>query len=47
TEEMLAAGAPVMAHWIADRQGGPQIIKNAAPEVRDAIIPRIVAGECF
>ncbi len=47
TEEMLAAGAPVMAHWIADRQSGPQLIKNAQPEVRDAIIPRIVAGECF
>ena len=47
TEEMLAAGAPVMAHWIADRQSGPQIIKNAKPEVRDAIIPRIVSGECF
>lgn len=47
TEEMLAAGAPVMAHWIADRQSGPQIIKNAKPQIRDAIIPRIVAGECF
>ncbi|HVY42645.1 MAG TPA: acyl-CoA dehydrogenase family protein, partial [Hyphomicrobiaceae bacterium] len=22
-EEMLAAGAPVLAHWIADRQSGP------------------------
>src|SRR6266705_3253825 len=22
-EEMLAAGAPVSAHWIADRQSGP------------------------
>ncbi len=47
TEEMLAAGAPVMAHWIADRQSGPQIIKHADPELRDQIIPRIVAGECF
>lgn len=23
-EELLAAGAPVAAHWIADRQSGPQ-----------------------
>ncbi len=23
TEEMLAAGAPCFAHWIADRQSGP------------------------
>ena len=47
TEELLAAGAPVMAHWIADRQSGPQIIKNAQPELRDEIIPRIVSGDCF
>ena len=24
TEELLAAGAPVAAHWIADRQSGPE-----------------------
>src|SRR5688572_27657598 len=27
TEELLVAGAPVAAHWIADRQSGPQILK--------------------
>ena len=26
-EELLAAGAPVSAHWIADRQSGPLILK--------------------
>ncbi|MFZ2965265.1 MAG: acyl-CoA dehydrogenase family protein, partial [Rhodoglobus sp.] len=26
-EELLAAGAPVAAHWIADRQVGPAILK--------------------
>ena len=26
-EEMLAAGAPVGAHWIADRQSGPPILR--------------------
>lgn len=26
-EELLAAGAPVAAHWIADRQSGPLILK--------------------
>ena len=25
-EELLAAGAPVAAHWIADRQSGPLIL---------------------
>ncbi|HEX2073560.1 MAG TPA: acyl-CoA dehydrogenase family protein, partial [Geodermatophilus sp.] len=27
TEELLAAGAPVAAHWIADRQSGPNLLK--------------------
>ena len=26
TEEYLAAGAPVAAHWIADRQTGPLLL---------------------
>src|SRR5512139_3761132 len=26
-EELLARGAPVSAHWIADRQSGPLILK--------------------
>ena len=26
-EEMLAAGAPVGAHWVADRQSGPNIMR--------------------
>src|SRR6266850_4816987 len=26
-EEMLAAGAPVSAHWIADRQSGPLLLR--------------------
>lgn len=47
TEEMLAAGAPVMAHWVADRQSGPQLIKHARPEVALAIVPKLAAGESF
>ena len=27
TEELLAAGAPVAAHWIADRQSGPNLLQ--------------------
>ena len=26
-EELLAAGAPVFAHWIADRQSGPLLLR--------------------
>ena len=47
TEEMLAAGAPGGAHWIADRQSGPQILKHGSERARELILPRIAAGECF
>lgn len=46
-EELLAAGAPVMAHWIADRQSGPQILKHANERVKRMILPEIAAGRCF
>lgn len=44
-EECLAAGAPVGAHWIADRQSGPSIIKYGTPEQQQLILPRIARGE--
>jgi alkylation response protein AidB-like acyl-CoA dehydrogenase len=47
TEEMLAAGAPCYAHWIADRQSGPQILRNGSERARREILPRICRGECF
>ncbi len=45
-EEMLAAGAPVGHHWVADRQSGPNILRNGTEEQRQAILPRIAAGDC-
>jgi alkylation response protein AidB-like acyl-CoA dehydrogenase len=47
TEEMLAGGAPCGAHWIADRQSGPQIIKHGTSYAKSRIVPRICAGECY
>ena len=47
TEELLAAGAPVWAHWVADRQSGPMLMRHGRESVRDAVLPRIVAGECY
>lgn len=47
TEEMLAAGAPVAAHWIADRQTGSHILRYGSQEQKQTILPRIAAGECF
>jgi alkylation response protein AidB-like acyl-CoA dehydrogenase len=47
TEEMLASGAPGGAHWIADRQSGPQILKHGSERARELILPRIAAGQCY
>ena len=47
TEELLAVGAPVWAHWVADRQSGPVLLQFAAEALREDILPRIAAGECY
>ncbi len=46
-EELLAAGAPVGAHWIADRQSGPLILKFGTEPQRRFYLPRICAAEAF
>jgi alkylation response protein AidB-like acyl-CoA dehydrogenase len=45
-EEMLAAGAPVGLHWIADRQSGPLILRVGTEEQKK-ILPGIAAGETY
>jgi alkylation response protein AidB-like acyl-CoA dehydrogenase len=47
TEELLAAGAPVWAHWIADRQTGPLLLKFGTEEQCQRFLPPITRGECF
>jgi alkylation response protein AidB-like acyl-CoA dehydrogenase len=44
-EELLAAGAPVSAHWVADRQSGPQLLRFGTEEQRRRFLPRIARGE--
>jgi alkylation response protein AidB-like acyl-CoA dehydrogenase len=46
-EELLAAGAPAAAHWIADRQTGPQLLKFGTEEQKQRLLPAIARGECF
>jgi len=36
TEELLAVGVPVGAHWIADRQSAPLLLRYSTPEGRCA-----------
>jgi acyl-CoA dehydrogenase len=47
TEELLAAGAPVRAHWLADRQIGPLLLRHGTEAQRQTFLPRIAAGVCF
>jgi len=45
TEELLAAGVPVGAHWITDRQSGPVLLKFGTEAQRQEWLPRIVRAE--
>ena len=46
-EELLAAGAPVGAHWIADRQSGPLLLKYGTEAQKRFHLPRICRAESF
>ena len=46
-EELLAVGAPVGAHWVADRQSGPLLMRFAPDTLAPKIVPQIVRGEAF
>jgi acyl-CoA dehydrogenase len=47
TEELLAANAPVSAHWIADRQSGPLLLRFGSDAQRERFLPGIARGETF
>lgn len=47
TEEFLAIGAPVAAHWFADRQTGPLLLRYGTEEQRELFLPKIIKGECY
>lgn len=46
-EELLAAGAPVGAHWVADRQSGPLLLRYGTEEQRQRLLPPIIRGESY
>ena len=46
-EELLAAGAPVGAHWIADRQTGTLLLRYGHEEERRRWVPGMARGEVF
>ncbi|MCU1401522.1 MAG: acyl-CoA dehydrogenase protein [Acidimicrobiales bacterium] len=44
-EELLAAGAPVMSHWVADRQTGTAFARYGTADLQQRFLPGIVSGE--
>jgi Acyl-CoA dehydrogenase, middle domain/Acyl-CoA dehydrogenase, N-terminal domain len=46
-EELLAAGAPVGAHWIADRQTGPLLLRYGTEKQQHKYLPGMVKGEVY
>jgi alkylation response protein AidB-like acyl-CoA dehydrogenase len=45
TEELLVVGAPVAAHWIAERQIGPSLLTYGTEEQKQAFLPGISRGD--
>jgi acyl-CoA dehydrogenase len=45
-EELLAAGAPVAAHWISDRQVGPNLLRYGSEALKRRYLPAIAQGTC-
>lgn len=46
-EELLAAGAPIRAHWVADRQSGSMLLKYGNDGLCGKLLPEIARGECY
>ncbi|MEH1098927.1 acyl-CoA dehydrogenase family protein [Micromonospora sp. CPCC 205561] len=47
TEELLAVGAPVAAHWVADRQIAPTLLRFGTEAQKRRFLPAIARGECY
>jgi acyl-CoA dehydrogenase len=46
-EELLAAGAPIAAHWVADRQIAPSLLRYGSEYLKRRYLPAIAAGESY
>ena len=45
TEQLLAASAPLAAHWFADRQMGPSIVNHGTEAQKERYLPEILSGD--
>ncbi len=44
-EQLISAGAPIAASWIADRQMGPAIYRYGTPDQQAKFLPGMLTGE--
>ena len=44
-EQLISAGAPIAASWVADRQMGPSIIAYGTPDQQAEFLPGILSGD--
>lgn len=47
SEELVAAGAPVAAHWVSERQIAPSMMKYGTEYQRRLLLPGIAKGEIY
>ena len=47
TEELVAAGVPLAAHWVGDRQVGPSLLRYGSPAQQRKFLPEIARGGSF
>jgi acyl-CoA dehydrogenase len=46
-EELLTVGAPIAAHWIADRQIAPALLRYGSEQQKAKYLPGIASAQCF
>ncbi|MGQ0700673.1 MAG: acyl-CoA dehydrogenase family protein [Panacagrimonas sp.] len=46
-EELLAAGAPVAAHWISDRQSAHNILHHGTEAMKEKWLPQLLRGTAY
>ncbi len=46
-EELLVRGAPVSAHWIAERQSAPMILRYGSEAQKRFFVPAVCRGELY
>ena len=45
SEELLSAGAPVAAHWFAERQFAPSVLRHGTVAQQQEWLPKVIRGE--